>query len=249
MSDNRHQQPKIIFSDFDGTLTDGHILRPCFFEIIHFCEEKKLPFVIVTGRSKSWGHFFLTHFPQLQWVISEGGGVLNGRGKEGELEDQLLLESKAVEQLESSTKKLLKNFPEVSLSADSFGRQTDRSIDLSWLKRNPVSFDKIKEFFKKEGVHWSTSNVHLNYWCGKVSKAKAIDFFLKEKTSFKKEEGIFFGDALNDQSAFQYFPHSVGVSNIEKVMDQIESPPSVVLEGENNAGPKGVLNYLKALYQ
>ncbi len=243
-------KPKVIFSDFDGTLTYGHSLQPCFFDILNLCHQKSVLFVIVTGRSKSWAHFLLSHFPTLDWVISEGGGVLSGRASEDKyhrLFDQLLVEEEQVERLEAVTGRLLEEYPSISLSVDSFGRQTDRAIELGWLKEKSSSFDEIKKFFDRENINWSTSNVHMNYWCGEVSKALAIDYFLTEKTSFNKDEGLFFGDSLNDQSAFQYFSHSVGVSNIQLVLDQLEYRPSVVLEGKDNRGPFGVLNYLTSV--
>ena len=44
-----------------------------------------------------------------------------------------------------------------------------------------------------------------------------------------------------------HFPHSVGVSNIEKYLDQMDWKPSNVLEGPENEGPYGVLNHLQSI--
>jgi len=46
---------------------------------------------------------------------------------------------------------------------------------------------------------------------------------------------------------FKHFTHSVGVSNIEEVMDQLTFKPKVVLKGVENRGPMGVLAYLTDL--
>ena len=65
----------IFFSDFDGTLTlDGHLTRE-FFDVVDFIKKHGHELVIVSGRSLSWGHFFLTHFP-FNACIMEGGGVI-----------------------------------------------------------------------------------------------------------------------------------------------------------------------------
>ena len=55
---------------------------------------------------------------------------------------------------------------------------------------------------------------------------------------------MYYGDALNDETMFKHFPHSVGVSNINDVLDKLEFKPSVVLEGKDNEGPYGVFNHL-----
>jgi hypothetical protein len=44
---------------------------------------------------------------------------------------------------------------------------------------------------------------------------------------------------------FKSFHHSVGVANINKVMDQLKYLPKEILTGNENDGPYGVFNYLK----
>ena len=51
--------PSIVFSDFDGTLTDHTEFSPAFFEILSLLKEQNTPLVIVTGRSLSWAHFLI----------------------------------------------------------------------------------------------------------------------------------------------------------------------------------------------
>ena len=74
-----------------------------------------------------------------------------------------------------------------------------------------------------------------------------MDEFLKE-AKLTEDEIIFFGDSLNDESVFKEIDHCVGVSNIEKVKAQFKHLPQVILEGEENKGIHGVLNYLKSIF-
>lgn len=238
---------KIVFSDFDGTLTYNEGLGPIFFDILSLLQKKKLPLVIVTGRSLSWGHFFLTHFPYLTDVIVEGGGAIVSR--EGKfITEELLVSNEEVDRLAEVAKKIKEKFPGVPLSVDSFGRKTDRAFELHDLLKSQdgLLFSHIEEFLKAENVNFSTSNVHLNFWCGELSKFKAVSHFLKKK-NLKESDGVFFGDSLNDESMFKSFRDSVGVANISKVIDRLKYKPSVVLQGEDNVGPWGVLNFLKNL--
>jgi HAD superfamily hydrolase (TIGR01484 family) len=233
---------KIVFSDFDGTLTYKEGLSPIFFDILSFLESKKTPLVIVTGRSLSWGHFLLTHFPFLTDVIVEGGGAIVTRtGKF--ITEECLISQEEVKRLADFCTNFTAKFPNVPLSVDSYGRKTDRAIELHDLQ-DGVLFHHIEDYLREQKINFSTSNVHLNFWCGEVSKFKAVEHFLKLK-QLNSAEGIFFGDSLNDQTMFKSFKNSVGVANISAVIDRLEFKPTTILTGDENVGPWGVLNYLK----
>jgi len=235
---------KIVFSDFDGTLTYKEGLSPIFFELLSFLESKKTPIVIVTGRSLSWGHFLLTHFPYLTDVIVEGGGAIVSRKGKFITEECLISESDVKRLADFSLDFKLK-FPHIPLSVDSFGRKTDRAVELHDLTDGTL-FQHIEEHLRTSNINFSTSNVHLNFWCGEVSKYKAVKHFLQRK-NLKEEEGIFFGDSLNDQTMFKSFENTVGVANIAEVMDRLVYKPKTILQGSNMVGPWGVLEHLKTL--
>lgn len=233
---------KIVFSDFDGTLTYKEGLSPVFFEILDHLDNKKVPLVIVTGRSLSWGHFLLTHFPFLTDVIVEGGGTIVSRSGKFITEECQISESEVLRLADFCHEFKLK-FPKVPLSVDSFGRKTDRAIELHDLQDGTL-FHHIEDFLHEKNINFSTSNVHLNFWCGEISKYKAVAHFLNKK-SVKETDCLFFGDSLNDQTMFKSFKNCIGVSNISSVLDRMTYKPSIILEGPENAGPFGVINYLK----
>jgi len=233
---------KIIFSDFDGTLTYKESLSPIFFEVLSYLESKKTPLVIVTGRSLSWGHFLLTHFPYLTDVIVEGGGAMVSRNGKF-ITEECLISQADVDRLAKFCDNFRAKFPNVPLSVDSFGRKTDRAIELHDLQ-DGVLFHHIEDYLRAEKINFSTSNVHLNFWCGEVSKYKAVQHYLKLK-KMSDNDGMFFGDSLNDQTMFKSFKNSVGVANIAAVMDRLEFKPTTILTGDDNVGPWGVLNHLK----
>ena len=233
---------KIVFSDFDGTLTYKEGLSPIFFEVLSFLESKKTPLVIVTGRSLSWGHFLLTHFPYLTDVIVEGGGIMVSRSGKF-ITEECLISDADVKRLADFCHDFKAKFPNTPLSVDSFGRKTDRAIELHDLQ-DGVLFSHIEDYLREKNINYSTSNVHLNFWCGEVSKYKAVEHFLKLK-GITKEDCVFFGDSLNDQTMFKSFKNCVGVANIKSVIDQLQYKPTTILTGDENVGPWGVLNYLK----
>ncbi len=236
---------KKVFSDFDGTLTesDGSLSKH-FITILDLLQKRRVPLSIVTGRSLSWGHFFITHFPQVDSVICEGGGVLLFRDSNGVMMEENLVSEDDYLFLEKAAFDLTNSF-DCPLSLDSFGRRTDRAIDLYKFKGNKSLKKNIEDFLREKGLNFSSSNVHLNFWKGEFSKSKAMKHLLRKKyPSYQVEDCLFFGDAPNDESVFEFFPNSVGVSNIQPHLDSMKFHPKVIMKGKENEGVKGVLNYL-----
>lgn len=237
----------IFFSDFDGTLTkEGRELTREFFEIIDLIHQHGHELVIVSGRSLSWGHFFLTHFP-LKACIMEGGGVVVSLDQRGEIVEEPLVDTSELERLRNFTAKVKHHYPHVPLSADSFGRLTDRAIEFhlmddAWVRQ-------VMDFMDQERINYSKSNVHINFWCGNISKYLGVKHFIeKYRPALKQHDCWFFGDAPNDESMFELFHNSVGVSNIHKCLHRLKHRPRIILDGEDNAGPAGVLNFIKKIY-
>jgi HAD superfamily hydrolase (TIGR01484 family) len=238
---------KVIFSDFDGTLTNNGKLGAIFFDILNLAKDKSSEFIIVSGRSISWGHFLLTHF-DLNYCIMEGGGVILFKNKKGEICEETLIYNEDVEHLEKMTLKLLNEVPSVVLSADSFGRKTDRAIEFSQMKDSEI--EKAKAFLKANNLNFSRSNVHINYWSGDISKFKGIKHLVNHYLPhIEMQETIFYGDAKNDESVFEKMQNTVGVSNIVKVLDELEHKPRIILEGKDNSGAFGVFHHLKEVFE
>lgn len=237
---------KIIFSDFDGTLTQDDELRPIFFDILNTIIKNEAELVIVSGRSLSWGHFFLTHLP-VTHTIMEGGGVIQYKDERGLLQNDFQISEDEMDRLALCSDKLLQKFPNVNLSADSIGRKTDRAIELREVGLDSTLSNEIREFLDEQNVNHSTSNVDINFWCGEVSKYKAVTEYLKKYKNIDEQDCLYFGDSLNDESMFEHFPNTVGVANISKVIDQLKFKPSVVLMGKKMEGPSGLLHHLNSL--
>lgn len=236
----------IYFSDFDGTLTkEGRELTREFFDILDVIKNQKNELVIVSGRSLSWGHFFLTHFP-LSACIMEGGGVILYVDENGEIVQEPLVPQSELDRLATFTTNLKHHFPNIPMSADSFGRLSDRAIEFHLME--PELIKEVEDFMSLHKINYSKSNVHINFWAGEISKYLGVKKFMKKfRPDLTEEQCWFFGDAPNDQSMFESFYNSVGVSNIHHCLNHLTFKPRIILEGPENAGPKGVLNYIKNL--
>jgi HAD superfamily hydrolase (TIGR01484 family) len=240
--------PKIIFSDFDGTLTlpNGNVGTELI-DVIDQTLQKGLEFVIVSGRSLSWGHFFLTHFP-INTAIMEGGGVIVYRDGKGHIKEEFLVDESEIDALHDVAMEISQSKLGKYLSADSYGRRTDQAAEIGQMTE--VELDELMQILRDEKCHYSASNVHLNFWKGEVSKFKAVVHFLEQyRPGIVPNNCLYFGDALNDESMFQYFKNSVGVSNIEKYLDRMTYKPKTILKGAENYGVLGVKNFLQTLLQ
>ena len=238
------KKPKIVFSDFDGTLTKQGRLSPVFFDVLELLRLNRIPLVIVTGRPLSWSHFLMTHLP-IEACITEGGGMLTIRSGD-RFKDVCLASDEQVIHLQRVTKRLLSEVTNLTLSDDSIGRITDRAIELEELE----DFERKKQIIQilqEEKINFSQSNVHLNFWSGEISKAGAMDYYLSNQDKVSKDEVIFFGDSYNDESVFEHYPHCVGVANIAHCLKDLKFKPEIILQGEGNKGINGVRNYLKSI--
>lgn len=240
-------KPKLIISDFDGTISHGHRLTKEFPAILETCAAHNIPFIVHTGRSISWAHFLVTHYDEIPFAMAEGGGVYVSRGERGLLEEKYLVNKEERERLAGIAQEVQQQF-KINLSVDSLGRVTDRAIELRDLDEaeNPKLKQEIKSYFDAHGVNYSQSNVHVNFWVGDVDKYQGLLFFLgNEFPQVSLDDIWFFGDSMNDAPMFEKLPYTVGVSNIKNILGQLDKKPTVVMEGTENEGPFGVLNFLQ----
>ena len=103
------KKSKIIFSDFDGTLTDRALCALIFFEVFELSHRLGAEFVVVTGRPLSWSHFLMSHTPMVA-SISEGGGVLTVRERR-RFKDIYLSPEEDISKLSQVTKTIFEKVP------------------------------------------------------------------------------------------------------------------------------------------
>jgi hypothetical protein len=108
----------------------------------------------------------------------EGGGVIVYLDERGEIMEEPLVEISDLDNLRSFTTKLKHHYPHVPLSRDSFGRLTDRAIEFHLMEQSWI--EQVMNFMNVEKIHFSKSNVHINFWCGNISKYLVDD----KKSSF-----------------------------------------------------------------
>jgi HAD superfamily hydrolase (TIGR01484 family) len=232
-----------IFSDFDGTLTDYGHLGADFVSTLETINHYNHELIVVSGRSLSWGHFLLTHFP-MNYCVMEGGGVVMWKDKDDRIRHHSLCTVEELGKLRELFEKIKATPLGVHLSDDSYGRLADRAFELDGSAVNK----EIEQYLIKHKANYYLSTVHINFWYGNFDKYIGIKYLveeiLKHDIEKVKKGCLYFGDGMNDVPVFDQFSQSIGVSNLAKVT----IPPKVILKGEDNREIFGVKNFLQGYF-
>ena len=129
-----------------------------------------------------------------------------------------------------STARVLREVPGAALAQDSAGRETDIAIDHSEFHHlDTAQINQVVAIMRAEGLNATVSSIHINGWIGDHDKWQGACWIARELLGrdLPSQVGrwIYIGDSTNDQVMFQHFPHSVGVANIRRFVDQLQYPP------------------------
>jgi hydroxymethylpyrimidine pyrophosphatase-like HAD family hydrolase len=84
------------------------------------------------------------------------------------------------------------------------------------------------------------SSIHVNGWFGRYDKLAMTRTLMEEVFGIdldaERERFVFVGDSPNDAPMFAHFPHAVGVANVGRFLDRIDTPPAYVTVDDAGAG-------------
>ncbi len=234
---------KMILSDFDGTITIDEKISEEFLELVSLCNRNNSPLVIVSGRPASWGSFLMNYF-NIHACIMEDGGFMLTRDRDN---SKKVLRTCLLNIEERTTLVEIKNWITINLPqaipSDDF-EDRGASCSYSLINLSLSDFIKIETFLFTKGFRAYKTFKNLYILPKKIDKLFGIQYFLKLE-QISSAEIVYFGDSINDESAFNGLPYTVGVSNIEHYLDLLEHKPNIILTGKENRSVKGILNFLR----
>ena len=93
---------------------------------------------------------------------------------------------------------------------------------------------------RAEGMTVTISSIHVNGWFGDYDKLTMTRTLLQEEfgtdLDAERDRFVFVGDSPNDAPMFEFFPYAVGVANVQRFADRIDTPPRYVTTREAGAG-------------
>ena len=141
-------------------------------------------------------------------------------------------------------KKILAAVPGAAVASDQAYRIHDLAVDFCE-DVDPLDdedIDRIVGVFEAAGATAKVSSIHVNGWFGQWDKLGMCRRFAREvldldlDTRAGNRRAVYVGDSPNDEPAFAFFEHGVGVANIRDALDRLEHPPAFVTRGRGGKG-------------
>jgi HAD superfamily hydrolase (TIGR01484 family) len=230
---------KFVLSDVDDTLTCHGQLLPETYQAMHRLKDQGIIFIPITGGCAGWCDSFSRLWPAAA-VIGENGGFYLKKQPDNSIDYHFWQDAqKRVEntnKLKALAKDALNKVPQVAMAKDQAYRLVDVAIDynqdISGINQSQIN--QILEVFHSAGANAKASSIHVNAWIGDYNKkAMACHLLSKEfglTEQQMREQVLFIGDSLNDETMFEFFPNSVGVANISSQLDQLTFKPKWITE-------------------
>jgi len=229
--------------DIDDTVTRGGRLELSAFKAMHELVESGLQLVAVTGRPLGWIDVVVHHWPVELGIGENGAGWVwleDSVTREGYF-DAAEVREKYPELFRRIRRRVAVELPHVKISTDQRARRCDLAFDVGETVQLPESeIARLVEIIESEGARSAVSSVHAHAIPGDWNKARgirrAVDQVLGLELDSDTARWLFIGDSRNDASAFDYFPVSVGVSNVRPYASRLLTPPRYVTRADRGEG-------------
>lgn len=235
---------RAIFTDVDGTLTTGNVLRAQTLQRLWELRAAGVRVVLVSGRPAGWGECWARQLP-IDGAIVENGGlyfVAEGPWKMRKVYAQP--EAERVEgrrRLQRAIRQVLQATPGARLSSDTVYTEVDMAIDWNEEARLPVETARgLERTMRAKGFQAVRSSVHVNCWAGDFDKQSTAFAFLRDEWKLGPKQArsqvLYVGDSFNDAPMFKAFPLSVGVANVRPLLGELAHPPAFITRAEEGVG-------------
>ncbi len=235
-----------VLTDLDDTLTDSGQLRAAPYAALEKLASSGKRVVVVSGRPAGWCDMIARFWP-VEGVVGENGAFYFLYRHDKARMVRHFLYSDA-ERAQTRTRlfrlfaRVQKVHPHIRLSADQAFRVSDIAIDICEDVK-PLSKAEVADIVERlrdAGATVKVSSIHINAWIGNFDKLTMIRKFLKTEFNVTaeaaKSRAVYVGDSPNDEPMFQFFPHSVGVRNVEAFLSEMQSAPGYITRGRGGAG-------------
>jgi HAD superfamily hydrolase (TIGR01484 family) len=222
---------RVLLFDIDDTLTtDGQLTAAAYSAVERL---KRAGFIVaaITGRPAGWCDHIARMWP-VDVVVGENGAFyFRYDAANKKMVQRFLLpepeRATTKSKLMAIAQKILHEVPGTAFASDQAYREADIAIDfcedVAPLPRAEIL--RIKQIMEAAGMTAKISSIHVNGWFGAYDKLSTTKIFMQEVFNInldeRKNEFVFIGDSPNDAPMFSYFPHSVGVANVDDFSESL----------------------------
>jgi len=238
-------QIRYVLTDIDDTLTHRGLLPGQTYlamERLHKAGFKVIP---VTAGSSGWCDLIARMWP-VDAVIGENGGLYFRRGEargtiirgywsaEPERREEIRRLAALAEQIEHS-------LPGIARASDQRYRETTLAITSSnETLPDQSTIERIARLLRTCGARTTINSLWILGWIGGFDKLAMTRRLMAEVFGLDIEAEpqafLYVGDSLNDEPMFGFFPNSVGISTVTRVLGCMSAPPRWITRGPGGIG-------------
>lgn len=243
-----------VFFDIDDTLSsEGRITAEAYGGMQQL-QQGGLLVIPVTGRPAGWCDHMARMWP-VDAVIGENGAFYfrydpSRRKMLRRFVDDAATRAEHRARLADIAGAIVAAVPGAAVAADQAYRETDLAIDFCEdVPPLPGSaIDEIVMHMQRHGLTAKQSSIHVNGWFGRYDKLSMARTLMREAFAVDLDtvrgSYTFVGDSPNDAPMFAYFPHAVGVANIQDFGNRVTHLPAYITQERCGAGFAEVVAHL-----
>lgn len=231
-----------VFSDIDDTLTHEGAVVPDAYAALARARDAGLRVVLVTGRPAGWAEVLASIWPVDAAIAENGGIAFVRRGRR--IERMYFAEGDPAEdakRLAAVADSVLARFAFARRADDSALRVTDVAFDVGENQQLASDdIDALTAHMRGLGARTLVSSVHAHAFFHGADKAqmsaRIASVLWNESPADTAAHYAFVGDSPNDQAAFAFFTHAIGVANVARYAPVLAPPPRYITPSPGGHG-------------
>ncbi|HUQ76362.1 MAG TPA: HAD-IIB family hydrolase [Burkholderiales bacterium] len=235
---------RAVLFDIDETLTTSGKLTAEAYGALEALKKSGKRTVAVTGRPAGWCDHIARMWP-VDAVIGENGAfyfAFTDHRLQKRYRETAEVRERNRRRLAEVGQAVLVAVPGCALASDQSYRETDLAIDYCEdVRPLPLeAAERIAQQMRSAGLHAKLSSIHVNGWFGDYDKLATAHQLFRELFDVElhaaRAEVAYIGDSPNDAPMFEFFPHSIGVANVQRFAGRLPAAPKYLAGASSGAG-------------
>lgn len=227
--------------DVDDTLTTRGALSPDAYDALARLAAAGVRLVALTGRPLGWADAMASMWPITAAVGENGAGWAwrEGHALRIGYADDPVTRAEQRDVLAAIRREVHERLPAIREACDQPARRCDLAFDVGESERpSAADVGALVAIIEAHGARALVSSVHAHAVPGRWDKARGAAGAVRDALGEPLDPArwLFVGDSPNDEAAFAFFTHTVGVANVREHLGALRVAPAWVTDAERGAG-------------